>query len=642
MIEETDFEEYVARFTQALESGEIPIPVPRQDFAQAMRFEVAGTDDPQALEPEAFAQHGPLDEVAPEALLAARAAEFAGDPGAMDAMSDNAVLGLVLAGRKLAARGAAIQQRAIAEYARRNIPTPGTKPSRHGFKQFCADELSWQLDVNHNQAEAAMVTARDAVARLPKLCGLMWDGQISDYQMRIITAGTVCLTGDGAAEADRILANAVPGLTPGQTRALVRRVALLIDPEAAKERKREAAKRARIEKFQEESGTAALCGRDLPTDAVLASYQHIDAQARMLKAAGFVDDLERLRAAVYLALTTGRDPVTMLTALKTAAGDASPVPERRPTGSSGEWPWGEPDEAEQDGEGANGADGTEGGAEGTGGQGGSHRPRRPRNPQGPAGGQGADPTTEAGRYGTEGTGAAPFAATINLLVPAATLLERGSAPGEIPGYGPLDPETTRDLVQIASAHPETRWCITTVGADGTAKQHGCVPGQHRWTPPVPPRHLSTQRTGGGNRDGPDRPPEPDQVPGDEEQLAAQGFLARLQVKLVPVAAGNTDCDHTHCTDRYEVPPKLKHLIRARRDTCVAPCCNWPAADGDADHTVPWPQGPTCQENLGAPCRYHHRNKQASGWILEQTEPGLFEWRGPSGRTRTTTPARYLT
>jgi hypothetical protein len=602
MAEEFDFDEYVARFTEALESGEIQLPAPHEESSQGMRFELAGTDDPQVLVPEAFAQDGPLDQVAPEALLAAQAASFAGDRDAMGAMSDNAVLGLVLAGRKLAARGAAIQQQAIAEYARRNVPAPGTGPSRHGFKQFCADELAWQLNVNHNQAEAAMVTARDAVARLPKLCGLLWGGGISEYQMRIITSGTVCLTDEGAGEADKILADAVPGLTPGQTRAIVRRVVLLIDPDAAIERKKDAAKRARVEKFQEESGNAALCGRDLPPDAVLASYQHIDSRARMLKAAGYQEDLERLRAAVYLALTTGRDPVSMLEALKTAAGDTIPVPVRQAPDGTGEDETG----------------------------GGTRRPQEPDGPQGPAGGDGYV-------YGTEGTGAAPFAAVINLLVPAGTLFENGSAPGEIPGYGPLDPETTRDLVQMASAHPATRWCLTTVGDDGTAKEHGCVPGQHRWTPPA------AQRTGGGNRDGPGSPPDPIPARGqhEEHQAAAQGVLARLQVKLAPVASGNTGCDHTHCTDKYQVPAKLKHLVKARKSTCVAPCCNWPAADGDADHTIAWPEGPTCQENLGAPCRYHHRNKQAKGWKLEQTQPGTFEWRGPAGRTRTTAPATYL-
>lgn len=126
---------------------------------------------------------------------------------------------------------------------------------------------------------------------------------------------------------------------------------------------------------------------------------------------------------------------------------------------------------------------------------------------------------------------------------------------------------------------------------------------------------------------------------EQDQRAAAEFLASLRVKLAPIAKGT--CDHAHHSDSYVVPGKLKHLIKARKATCIAPCCNRPAANGDADHTIPWPQGPTCEENLGTPCRYHHRNKQSTGWNLSQPEPGIFRWAAPSGRSRITGPGQYL-
>jgi hypothetical protein len=163
--DESGFEGYVARFTRALESGEIRVPAPRPQ--QQAWFCVAGTDDPAVLQPQALEQYGPLDERAPEAILAAQASGFAADPAVIEAMSDNALLGLAGAGRRLAARAAAIQQRAVAAYASRHTPAPGSKASRHGFTEFSADELSWSLVINHNQAEAAMVTAKNAGDRLP-------------------------------------------------------------------------------------------------------------------------------------------------------------------------------------------------------------------------------------------------------------------------------------------------------------------------------------------------------------------------------------------------------------------------------------------------------------------------------------------
>ena len=155
----------------------------------------------------------------------------------------------------------------------------------------------------------------------------------------------MCLRDESAAEADEILAAAAPGLTPGQLRAMAARVILMVDPEAAKDRRKEAAKKARVEKFQEVAGTAALCGRDLPAPAVLRSWQHIDSRARALKAAGAGGTLEQLRVAVYLALTSGNDPLTMLPEITEDPGEWA-VPEPGAAGDGSDWPWSEPGEPE--------------------------------------------------------------------------------------------------------------------------------------------------------------------------------------------------------------------------------------------------------------------------------------------------------
>ena len=162
--------------------------------------------------------------------------------------------------------------------------------------------------------------------------------------------------------------------------------------------------------------------------------------------------------------------------------------------------------------------------------------------------------------------------------------------------------------------------MTVVGPDGTAAAHGCAPGPHPWTP--------------ASRDGPARAPTPDQ-----QASQVTGLLRRLRVTLAPIARGT--CDHRHRSGRYVISRKLKHLMQARAAKCTAPGCNRPAAEADADHTIPWPAGPSCECNLSPPCRYHHRCKQAPGWRLEQPEPGVMVWTGPSGRQHTTGPTVYL-
>ena len=55
-------------------------------------------------------------------------------------------------------------------------------------------------------------------------------------------------------------------------------------------------------------------------------------------------------------------------------------------------------------------------------------------------------------------------------------------PGEA-GRDIIDPRTLREMMQAASRHPATRWCVTLVGEDGTAVAHGYARGRHTWDPP---------------------------------------------------------------------------------------------------------------------------------------------------------------
>jgi hypothetical protein len=108
--------------------------------------------------------------------------------------------------------------------------------------------------------------------------------------------------------------------------------------------------------------------------------------------------------------------------------------------------------------------------------------------------------------------------------------------------------------------------------------------------------------------------------------------------IEPVARGT--CDHRHAEPRYAPGRTLRHLIRARAQTCSAPGCGGQSVHADLDHVVPYPAGPTDECNLHTPCRAHHRAKQAPDWRAEQPEPGVIRWTLPSGRTRTTRPTVY--
>src|SRR6478609_1648199 len=96
-------------------------------------------------------------------------------------------------------------------------------------------------------------------------------------------------------------------LTPGGLRAAIARAVMEVAPRKAKRRREAAAKDARVERWAEDSGNAALAGHELPPDEVLAADQRITAWARELKKSGLEGDMDVLRARAFLDLLLGKD-----------------------------------------------------------------------------------------------------------------------------------------------------------------------------------------------------------------------------------------------------------------------------------------------------------------------------------------------
>jgi hypothetical protein len=78
-------------------------------------------------------------------------------------------------------------------------------------------------------------------------------------------------------------------------------------PDKAKQRREALARFARVERWLEDSGNAALAGRELPPDEVMAADERITARAGELKAAGLDGGMDELRARAYLDLLLGKD-----------------------------------------------------------------------------------------------------------------------------------------------------------------------------------------------------------------------------------------------------------------------------------------------------------------------------------------------
>src|SRR6266581_5293026 len=69
---------------------------------------------------------------------------------------------------------------------------------------------------------------------------------------------------------------------------------------------------------------------------------------------------------------------------------------------------------------------------------------------------------------------------------------------------------------------------------------------------------------------------------------AMGDSTGLVIKVGWLASG--DCAHEWEAAGYQPPPRLRHLIEIRDQTCSFPGCRRPVTRCDLDHTIPYARG----------------------------------------------------
>ncbi len=251
-----------------------------------------------------FCDGGVLDALEPGAVLAG----FAADTGAggLGSISDDELIGVVRAWRRLSSWAAAGELAAVGELvARRERGRAGRGGGGVPAFDWVADELACALTLTRWSAENLAGRAL-RLADLPATAAALALGSIDMPKALAIMDGVAGLErGLARAVEDMVLVKA-PGETAGELRAAVRRAVLAADPAAARVRRETAEKDARVELWDEPAGTKALAGRDLPPAGVLAADQRISAIARELKTRGAAGGLDVLRARVYLALLAGQ------------------------------------------------------------------------------------------------------------------------------------------------------------------------------------------------------------------------------------------------------------------------------------------------------------------------------------------------
>ena len=152
-----------------------------------------------------------------------------------------------------------------------------------------------------------MGTAGHLDTHLPGTAAALADGTVSLGKARIIAAATGLLDPGEAAEAEQDVLDRAGRLTPGSLRAAIARAVMEAAPDKARKRRETAAKFARVERWAEDSGNAALAGRELSPDEVLAADERITAWAQQLRNAGLEGGMDEIRGRAFLDLLLGKD-----------------------------------------------------------------------------------------------------------------------------------------------------------------------------------------------------------------------------------------------------------------------------------------------------------------------------------------------
>jgi uncharacterized protein DUF222 len=621
-----------------------------------------------------FTRGGEWDACPPGPELAAVLAAVAGLEWRCPGADPDELIGVLRRLAALESWASAAKLGAIRELIRQD-DLPSLARPRHGdlpdkWSDSVNHEVALALAVSVQSAEKTALTAWELGARLPGIAALLADGTLTCAKAGLIAETFQWLADEDAAKAEAMILPRLTGTTGktyGQIMNLAARIANEVDPGLAERRRKAATKHAsRVQMYREQSGAAALSGRDLPADETLAAYANVAARAAEYKASGAFPDarMDQLRATAYLDLINGvtADARVAHGHLSTDTPDteSAPYPEANLDTGYDDPGDDEPGDDNSPGEKPPGGHGPGGGPGGSAGD----EPETPDEAPGNARPNAGNRGQPAGR---------PVLA--DLIFPLSTLLGLADRPGEGHGLGVLDPELCRQLAELAAVSRHSRICITVTDPDGIAIGHGCgragkqagaSPGQlHAGMPPPPvtlparlnltitadrlsamlaaagpPAESRTRRSAGwalSQRDATrGSPDDPDwcgtwvlTLPGGRE----------LVVRIEPVPT--YDCDHRHESHGYQPNDTLRHLVQVRDYTCTFPSCSRHARASDFEHAQTYDKGGrTCSCNAGARSRKCHRVKQSPGWTVTQPKPGWHEWKTPSGRAYTQAPYQY--
>ncbi|MGQ0482494.1 MAG: DUF222 domain-containing protein [Pseudonocardia sp.] len=453
--------------------------------------------------------------------------------------------------------------------------------------RYAAEETRAALRCTRRAADDEHDLAEAVVGRWPAVFAAWLAGDLDRPRVRVFQR---YLTGLTAHQIDAVCLLAVPQaarLTTGQLAALLRRMVLAVDPDAAARWYRDGIRARGVIAYPAADGTITLAAHGLPADQAEAACARLERLAAAAKRAGHPAGIDQIRADLFLGLLDGRfHHLTSQQVVDTL------ICEYRSEQAGG---------CEQAGTPAGGPD-------------------QPVAESAAA----AEPARDE-RVGIE------------IRIGLSTLLGHDEHPAEIPDLTLLPASEARRCVRQQG---RGRWRFALTDTDGRLIFDGTTrrrpSGVRRDGPPggivelhIPLTLLDALRSGSTPA-------------GDWTDLVADiatRHTAATSTDGTGTAATGTAATSTggagadlddHPAARLPRAALRRHTeIRDR--TCLFPGCRRRAHHAQQDHTHDHHRGgPTTRANLGALCPHDHRVKHRAGWRVEQPEPGRFTWTSPLG------------
>ena len=195
---------------------------------------------------------GMVFDVLPGCAQLAVAADAAAEDDRFAGVSEAELVGIMCGWDRVEAHAAARKLAVIAELSRRN-PAPEDA-------EFTADQVACALGESRFRAGELTGTAGHLDTHLPGTKAALRDGTLSLGKARIIAAAAGLLDPAEAAAAEAGVLDRAGRLTPGSLRAAIARAVIEAAPGKARKRRETAARSARVERWAEDSGNAALAG----------------------------------------------------------------------------------------------------------------------------------------------------------------------------------------------------------------------------------------------------------------------------------------------------------------------------------------------------------------------------------------------